>query len=71
MCVIWIYVTIADEGQAAVGAPVFMMMDVSPGIRPLFRNQNIAQKEPLKNIPSTHANATRRLANDPDESIHL
>jgi hypothetical protein len=31
---------------------------VSPGIRPLFFSQNIAQKLPEKNIPSTHANPT-------------
>ena len=29
--------------------------NVSPGIRPLFFNQNIAQKLPEKKIPSTHA----------------
>ena len=37
------------------------MLNVKPGIKPLFFNQNIAQKLPLKNIPSTHANATRRV----------
>lgn len=31
---------------------------VSPGIRPLFFNQNIAANEPEKKIPSTAAKAT-------------
>lgn len=31
---------------------------VSPGIRPLFFNQNIAAKDPEKKIPSTAAKAT-------------
>ncbi len=34
------------------------LLKVRPGINPLFFNQNIAAKEPEKNIPSTHANAT-------------
>jgi len=37
--------------------------NVSPGIKPLFFNQNIAQNEPEKNIPSTHAKATSLTAN--------
>ena len=34
------------------------LLNVSPGINPLFFNQKIAQKLPLKKIPSTAANAT-------------
>src|SRR6056300_419308 len=37
-----------------------------PGMRPRFFNQKIAQKLPLKNIPSTHANANRRSAKERD-----
>lgn len=37
------------------------LLNVNPGIKPLFFNQNIAQKLPLKNIPSTQANATKRV----------
>jgi hypothetical protein len=33
------------------------LLKVSPGIKPRFFNQNIAQKLPEKNIPSTAANA--------------
>ena len=36
--------------------------NVSPGISPRFFNQNILQNAPLKNIPSTHANATSLVA---------
>lgn len=36
------------------------MLKVSPGINPLFFNQNTAAKLPEKNIPSTAANATNR-----------
>lgn len=36
---------------------------VSPGINPLFFNQNIEQKDPEKNTPSTAANATNLTAN--------
>jgi hypothetical protein len=42
---------------------------VSPGINPLFFNQKIAQKEPLKKMPSTTAKATSRSANRFDSSI--
>jgi hypothetical protein len=34
----------------------------SPGIKPRFFSQKMAQKEPEKNIPSTAANATMRSA---------
>src|SRR5210317_2665529 len=37
-----------------------------PGMRPRFLSQKIAQKLPLKNIPSTHAKANRRSANERD-----
>src|SRR6056300_1031750 len=37
-----------------------------PGMRPRFFNQKIAQNEPEKKIPSTHANANRRSANERD-----
>uniref|UniRef100_V9IGJ1 Uncharacterized protein n=1 Tax=Apis cerana TaxID=7461 RepID=V9IGJ1_APICE len=36
------------------------LLNVSPGIRPLFFNQKIAAKLPLKKIPSTAAKATTR-----------
>jgi hypothetical protein len=36
--------------------------NVRPGIRPRFLSQKIAQNEPEKKMPSTHANATRRCA---------
>jgi len=32
-----------------------------PGINPLFLSQKIAQNDPLKNIPSTAANATNLI----------
>jgi hypothetical protein len=38
------------------------LLKQSPGIKPLFFSQKIAQKEPEKNIPSTAANAIMRLA---------
>jgi len=37
--------------------------NVRPAIRPRFFSQKIEAKEPLKKIPSTAANATRRWAN--------
>src|SRR5210317_1788675 len=37
-----------------------------PGMSPLFLSQKIAQNEPEKNIPSTHANANRRSAKERD-----
>lgn len=39
------------------------MLKVKPGIKPLFFNQKMAAKLPLKNIPSTAANATTRSGN--------
>ena len=36
--------------------------NVSPGMSPRFLSQNMLQNEPEKNIPSTHANATSRVA---------
>jgi hypothetical protein len=45
--------------------------NVSPGIKPLFFNQNIAQNEPEKNIPSTHAKATSLTANLWSEFIYF
>lgn len=36
--------------------------NVSPGIRPRFFSQNIAAKQPEKNMPSTAAKATKRSA---------
>ena len=43
---------------------------VKPGIRPLFFNQKIEQKEPEKKIPSTAAKAIIRWAKFP-LSIHF
>jgi hypothetical protein len=37
---------------------------VSPCIRPRFLSQKIEQKEPEKKMPSTHAQATSRSANE-------
>lgn len=37
---------------------------VSPGMRPRFLSQKMAAKEPLKNMPSTAAKATRRWAKE-------
>ena len=42
--------------------------NVSPGMRPRFFSQKIAQKLPLKKIPSTQANATTRCAKE--SSLH-
>ena len=39
------------------------LLNVKPGITPRSRNQNIDANEPLKKIPSTQANATKRSAN--------
>lgn len=36
------------------------LLNVKPGILPLFFNQKIEANAPLKNIPSTQAKATRR-----------
>jgi hypothetical protein len=44
---------------------------VSPGISPRFFNQNIAQKLPEKNIPSTAANAISLSAKLLVELIHF
>ena len=41
-----------------------------PGMSPRFLSQKIAQKDPLKKIPSTHANATRRWANGASLESH-
>ena len=38
------------------------LLNVSPGMMPLFFNQKIAANEPEKNIPSTAAKATTRSA---------
>ena len=38
------------------------LLKQSPGIRPRFFNQKMAQKEPEKNMPSTAANAIMRSA---------
>eukprot|EP00982_Pelagococcus_subviridis_P015141 31380-Pelagococcus_subviridis.AAC.4 len=38
------------------------LLNVSPRINPRFFSQKIAQKDPLKKMPSTHANAIRRSA---------
>lgn len=43
----------------------------SPGMSPLFFNQNIEQKDPLKKMPSTAANATRRSPKESESLIHL
>lgn len=48
------------------------LLNVRPGIIPLFFNQNIAAKLPEKNIPSTAAKATTLSAYDAFVSfIHL
>ncbi len=39
------------------------LLNVKPGITPRSRNQKIDANDPLKNIPSTQANATKRSAN--------
>mmetsp|Transcript_8228 Transcript_8228/g.20399 ORF Transcript_8228/g.20399 Transcript_8228/m.20399 type:complete len:213 (+) Transcript_8228:342-980(+) len=44
---------------------------VRPFMRPRFLSQKMAQKEPLKKMPSTHANATRRSAKQVVDPIHL
>jgi hypothetical protein len=44
---------------------------VSPGMRPRFLSQKMAQKEPEKWMPSTHANASRRCAKLLLLEIHL
>ena len=43
------------------------MLNVSPRISPRFLSQKMAQKEPEKKMPSTHANATRRSAKHSDD----
>ena len=42
-----------------------------PGITPFCFNQNIEQKAPEKNIPSTTANATSLSAKESEEFIHF
>ena len=44
---------------------------VSPGIRPRFFIQKIAQKLPEKKMPSTHAKATSLSGKELSELIHL
>ena len=44
--------------------------NVKPRINPRFFSQKIAQNEPLKKIPSTHANPTRRSAKLASLPIH-
>mmetsp|Transcript_34634 Transcript_34634/g.81771 ORF Transcript_34634/g.81771 Transcript_34634/m.81771 type:complete len:224 (-) Transcript_34634:367-1038(-) len=44
---------------------------VSPGMRPRFLSQKIAQNEPEKKMPSTVANATSRSAKRDDSVIHF
>lgn len=44
---------------------------VNPGINPLFLSQKMAQKDPEKKIPSTHAKASKRVAKFVLLSIHL
>ena len=41
------------------------LLNVNPGIKPLFFIQKIEQKLPLKKIPSTAAKATKRSAKFP------
>ena len=43
----------------------------SPGIKPLFFSQKMAQNDPEKNIPSTAANATNLSGKDFELVIHL
>ena len=43
---------------------------VSPGMRPRFLSQKMAQKEPEKKMPSTTANATTRSAKRLSEPVH-
>ena len=45
--------------------------NVKPRINPRFFNQKMAQKDPLKKIPSTHAKPTRRSAKLASLPIHL
>mmetsp|Transcript_9352 Transcript_9352/g.20707 ORF Transcript_9352/g.20707 Transcript_9352/m.20707 type:complete len:226 (-) Transcript_9352:705-1382(-) len=47
------------------------LLKVSPGISPRFLSQKMAQNDPLKKIPSTHAKATRRSEKDAPDPIHL
>mmetsp|Transcript_26167 Transcript_26167/g.66464 ORF Transcript_26167/g.66464 Transcript_26167/m.66464 type:complete len:213 (-) Transcript_26167:457-1095(-) len=44
---------------------------VRPGMRPRFLSQKMAQNEPEKKMPSTHAKASRRCANGAFDEIHL
>ena len=50
--------------QAITNRAVVQVRIVKPGINPLFLSQKIAQKLPLKKIPSTTLNATTRSANE-------
>jgi hypothetical protein len=47
------------------------LLKVRPGMRPRFLSQKIAQKLPLKWMPSTHANASSRCAKISLLLIHL
>ena len=44
---------------------------VSPRMSPRFLSQKIAQNDPEKKMPSTHANATSRSAKHSEDWIHL
>ena len=43
----------------------------NPGHKPRFLSQNIAQNDPLKNIPSIQENATNRSAKLSESLIHF
>jgi hypothetical protein len=47
------------------------LLNVRPGISPLFLTQKIAQNEPEKKIPSIAANAINRSAKQSELLIHL
>jgi hypothetical protein len=47
------------------------LLKVRPGMRPRFLSQKMAQKLPLKWMPSTHANASSRCAKLSLLLIHL
>ena len=58
------YVAQAKSQCSPSSREINSLEKVSPGIKPRFLSQKMAQNEPLKKIPSTAANATKRCAND-------
>ena len=61
----WLYSRQAKSVWRPSSREMSSLLKVSPGMSWRFLSQKMAQKEPLKWMPSTHANATKRSAKLP------